>query len=82
MIMAIDYNRSPGARARGEGAVNAMRFVIGAALIATIVAMVALYAFGDQTIGTTVTPPSATEPQTPSPPSNNTTTAPTTPAAK
>ena len=80
--MAIDYNRRPDARARAEGPGNAMAYIIGAVLIAGIIAMVAMFAT-DRT-STDTTPPAAAvnQPQRTTPPSNTTTTAPTQPSTK
>jgi hypothetical protein len=79
--MATDHDKSPGARARGEGASNAMAYIIGAVLIAGIIAMVALFAT-ERTSDST--PPTATvnQPQTTTPTSNTTTTTPTQPSTK
>lgn len=80
--MAIDHNTRPGAQARAAAAGNAMAYIMGAALIAAIIAMVAMFAFGDQTKtdATVATPPASTapvtQPQTTTPPANTTTTAP------
>ena len=75
-VMAI----KPDVRARVEDAGNAMCHIIGAVLVAGVIAMVAL-AIDRASSGSTPTAPAATEPVPPphgtAPPSNTTTTIPT-----
>ena len=74
MIMATD--RNPDARARAAGAGNAMGYVIGAAVVAAVFAMLMFWAFGDRTLtGPTPTSPPpttvpGTQPRASTPPTN------------
>jgi hypothetical protein len=85
--MAIDYNRNPDARARAEGAGNAMGYIVGAVLTAVIIGMLMVFIFGNETpTGNTLTSPPTPNTQTTQPravtppPSATPTTTPTAPA--